>query len=58
MTYGKLVEMMEDHGNNLAEVAIGRMMTIIEEQTGHFPNWDEEAADWVKNQCGFLIKEV
>jgi hypothetical protein len=53
MTYGKLVEMMEDHGNNLAEVAIGRMMTIIEEQTGHFPDWDEEAADWVKNQCGF-----
>lgn len=56
MTYAKLVRTMENSGNNLAEVAIGRMMVIVEEETGRFPEWNEEAPAWVHRQCG--IKEV
>ena len=50
-TYHQLVERMEDMGCNLAEVAVGRMMDIVAEQTGYFPNWDDMAPDWVVNNC-------
>lgn len=46
-TYSELVEIAEKSGANLADVAIGRMMDIIEAETGHFPSWDEEAPKWV-----------
>lgn len=51
MTFSELVKHMEAKGNNLAEVAIGRMMVIIEEETGIFPEWDDEAPEWVENNC-------
>lgn len=47
MTFAKLVDRLEKNGCNLAEVAIGSMMDIIEEQTGTFPNWTDNAPDWV-----------
>lgn len=49
MTYAQLTDKMTKNGNNLAEVAIGRMMTIVEEQTGEFPSWDDQAPEWVIN---------
>lgn len=51
ITFSQLLHRMEANGNNLAEVAIGRMMDIIEEQTGIFPDWNSTAPDWVVNQC-------
>lgn len=51
MTYAQLVRKMEDRGCNLADVAIGRMMDIVEEETGKWPNWDDEAPEWVINNC-------
>ena len=51
MTYSELVTRMEKAGNNLAEVAIGSMMDIVEEETGRFPDWDDEAEDWVIKNC-------
>lgn len=50
-TFGKLVEVMKSNGNNLAEVAIGRMMNIIEEETGRFPDWSDNAPEWVVKNC-------
>lgn len=51
MTYEQLIELMESRGCNLAEVAIGRMMDIVEEETGRFPDFDETAPEWVINNC-------
>lgn len=53
MTFNELIARAKAHGANLAEVAIGRMMIIIEEQTGEFPNYNDIAPDWVvKNVLG------
>lgn len=51
-TYEELVEIMEQKGSNLAEVAIGRMMDIVEEQTGNWPSWSDVAPEWVIKNCG------
>ena len=50
-TFSKLVDIMEASGCNLADLAIGRMMDIIEEQTGKFPNWEDIAPNWVVKNC-------
>lgn len=50
-TYNQLVERMEYMGNNLAEVAVGRMMDIVEEHTGDYPSWNDFAPDWVVRNC-------
>ena len=50
-TFSQLVTAMQRSGCNLAEVAIGRMMTVIEEQTGKFPDWQDIAPDWVVENC-------
>lgn len=53
MTFNELIERAEALGANLAEVAVGRMMIIIEEETGEFPNYTDIAPDWVvKNVLG------
>lgn len=51
MTFNEIVKHMEAKGNNLAEVAIGRMMDIIEEETGIFPDWNDVAPEWVVKNC-------
>ena len=51
MTYRQLVEHMERMGNNLADVAIGRMMDIVFEETGNYPNWDDKAPEWIVKNC-------
>ena len=51
LTYSDLVEIMESHGANLAEVAIGRMMDIVGEETGTWPNWSDIALEWVVRNC-------
>ena len=50
-TFSKLVDIMEASGCNLADLAIGRMMDIIAEQTGEFPNWTDIAPNWVVKNC-------
>lgn len=50
-TYDQLVNLMRENGSNLADVAIGRMMIIVEEETGVFPDWSDIAPDWVVNNC-------
>ena len=50
-TYRQLVARMERMGNNLADVAVGRMMDIVEEQTGEYPSWSDIAPDWVVSNC-------
>lgn len=50
-TFSKLVDEMMKLGMNLADVAVGRMMDIIEEQTGDYPSWSDIAPDWVVRNC-------
>lgn len=50
-TYDELVNLMKKKGCNLAEYAIADMMDMIEEETGTWPNWDEEAPEWVVKNC-------
>ncbi len=50
-TYRKLVEHMEKMGCNLADVAVCRMMEIVEEQNGDFPSWNDTAPEWVVKTC-------
>ena len=51
MTFNELILLMESNGCNLSDIAIGRMMIIIEEQTGNFPDYDDPAPLWVIDQC-------
>lgn len=50
-TYSELVKIAKKNGANLADVAIGRMMDDIAEETGKWPAWSDEAPEWV-------VKEV
>lgn len=50
-TFSELVDIMERHGANMADIAIGHMMDAIEEETGTWPSWSDEAPDWVVNNC-------
>jgi hypothetical protein len=50
-TYSDLIKIARKNGANLAEVAIGRMMDEVYEETGKWPSWNEEAPEWI-------IKEV
>lgn len=47
MTYSELLEMATSCGANLADVALGRMMDIVEEECGEFPSWDDTAPEWI-----------
>ena len=51
MTYQELLESVEDQ-MSCAEVALGRMMDIVEEQTGSFPSWDDKAPEWILKNFG------
>ncbi len=53
MTYSKLLAKAEQDGCNCAEIALGRMMDIVEEQTGRWPNWNEEVPGWILNNFGY-----
>jgi len=46
-TFHELVDIAMERGANCADLAIGRMMDEIEEETGHWPGWNEEAPEWV-----------
>ena len=50
-TFSQLVNQMERLGNNLADVAVGRMMDVIFEETGKYPNWNDTAPEWVVKNC-------
>lgn len=50
-TYEELMDIMEQNGNNLAEVAICRMMDIVEEETGIWPNYTDIAPEWIVKNC-------
>lgn len=54
LTFRELVRTMEARGENLADYFVGRMMTIIEEETGTFPDWSDKAPDWVVENCGVV----
>jgi len=53
MTYKEILKKAERNGMNLAEVALGRMMDIVEEETGEWPKWNDEAPEWVHKNFGF-----
>lgn len=46
-TFSELVEYLENRGDNLAEVAIGRMMDDIEAETGLWPKWTDPVPEWI-----------
>lgn len=50
-TYSELENKMRKNGNNLADVAIRRMMDIVEEKTGNFPNWNDTVPEWIVKIC-------
>lgn len=56
MTYSRLLAKAEQDGNNCAEVALGRMMDIVEEQTGSWPNWNDQVPEWILNNFGYANK--
>ncbi len=51
MTFRDLVGRMEKNGCNLADVAVGRMMDIANEQDGMYYDWGDPAPDWVIRNC-------
>ena len=51
MTFNELYEKMLSRGEKLADVALGRMMDIVEEETGKWPDWNDRAPKWVIEQC-------
>ena len=51
VTFKQLVKRMQNKGNNLAETAVGRMMDIVYEDTGTYPEWTDKAPEWVVKNC-------
>ena len=58
MTFHELVKTLYDRGCNLADVAVGRMMDEIEEETGIWPDWDETVPDWVIENAGISKRSL
>ena len=52
MTVDELLNFLYDRGDNLADVALGRMMDSVEEETGHWPSWTDEVPEWILEICG------
>lgn len=52
MTFAELARALYDRGYTLADVAIDRMKSMIEDETGIWPDWDEPAPTWVVVACG------
>jgi len=52
MTFTELLNKAEKN-MNCAYTAMLDMMDIIEEQTGSWPNWDDEAPAWVLRNFGY-----
>lgn len=50
MTYSELVQIAKSAGGNLAELAIMRMMDDVGEMCGRYPDWDDEAPEWIEDQ--------
>ena len=58
MTFHELVKTLYDRGCNLADVAVGRMMDEIEEETGIWPDWDETVPEWVIENAGISKRSL
>lgn len=52
MTYSEVMYRAFALGMNCADVALGSMMDIVEEETGCFPKWDSEAPKWILDNFG------
>ena len=53
MTYTQILEYCEKHTNvNLAAVVLMRMMDIVEEETGNWPDWNDKAPQWILDNFG------
>ena len=50
-SFNDLETIMNKNGCNLADIAIGRMMDIIYDETGEYPSWSDIAPDWVVKNC-------
>ena len=57
MTFRELLERVEQT-NNCADIALADMMDIIEEQTGVWPEWTDEAPEWVLKNFGVQEDEL
>ena len=48
MTWTEYMKDMEERGANLAGQSIESMMTLVWEDTGEYPDWDDEIPDWIQ----------
>ena len=57
MTYSQVLEAAFKNGDNLADIALGRMMDTVEAETGKWPEWNDQAPEWIiKNMIGVCKK--
>lgn len=55
MTYRELVEWAEANTNIMyPEFTLAPMMDIVEEETGKWPNWSDEAPEWILREFGVI----
>ena len=55
MTYRELVEWAEVNTNiTNPEFTLATMMDIVEEETGKWPNWSDEAPEWILREFGVI----
>ena len=53
MNYSELLNKAEQDGMNCAETALGRMMNMVEEETGSWPNWSDQVPSWILKNFGY-----
>ena len=56
-TYRELAELLKKEKTDFSEGTIGGMMNTVNEMTGVFPSWDDEAPKWVAEKCVDAILE-
>lgn len=52
MTYAEIAGSLYEKGYTMADAATERMMDLVQDETGIWPDWDEPAPTWVIVACG------
>ena len=53
MKWQEIAEALEASGVNLGWLALGRMMDQAEEDSGRWPDWEDQAPAWVLRALGW-----
>lgn len=58
MTYAEIARALFNKGYTMADAATDRMMDLVQDETGIYPDRDEPAPEWVIAACGLSQRMI